>query len=208
MSTTAHVRQHNSLLAAAEKRALIWIATQAAALDQFRSPFGARAGRDGGRRRVVRRCRDGSCCRRDTCGAVLAPQLVRRQPRRHGGARARPAAAALRLLRRSRDRSRRHGVAVCRTGGLGIHVADDCLARGGGVLPGVGGDLSWRHTPGECSRWRSSASARRSCASCWRPARSRSINTPTVDPFGVGPMRLWDHWRRHRRDRHGPDVRR
>ena len=28
MSTTTHVRQHNSMLAASEKRALIWIATR------------------------------------------------------------------------------------------------------------------------------------------------------------------------------------
>ena len=83
MSATTHVRQHNSILAAAEKRLLIWIAERLPRWIQLRSPVGAWACGHGRRRRRRSSLAGGSRCGRVTCGAVPAAELVRRQPRRH-----------------------------------------------------------------------------------------------------------------------------
>ncbi len=89
MSATTHVRQHNSMLAAAEKRALVWIASRLPRWinSDHLSALGLAAMAGAGA--SFWRGAGGSRCGRVTCGAVLAPELVRRQPRRHGRARPR-----------------------------------------------------------------------------------------------------------------------
>ena len=188
MSTATHVRQHNSILAAAEKRALIWMAT--------RLP------------RWVNSDHLSALGLASMAGAGAAFVLAASDP---------VAGASLVVLclllnwfgdsldgtlARVRDQQRpRYGYYV-------DHVID--LAGTAMLFAGLAASgymsrplprWSWRRisscrprptwppTPEVSSRWRSLAWARPSCASCWPRARWRSINTPMVSPFGIGPMR-------------------
>ena len=93
---------------------------------QLRSSFRSGARLDAGGRSFVCQLslhtvgRAASSCR--------CRELVRRQPRRHGGPRARPATPAIRLLRRPCDRSRGIGAA---SRGPGLFRAHEPARRGG-----------------------------------------------------------------------------
>ena len=143
MSTTTHVRQHNSMLAAAEKRVLIWIAE-----------------------RLPRWINSDHLSALGLAAMAGAGAVVRRSPRADPVAGASLVVLCLLLnwfgdsldgtVARVRDQQRpRYGYYVDHVidlagtallfAGLaasGLHVAGHRRARGGGVLPGVGGDLS------------------------------------------------------------------
>ena len=136
-----HTREHRSLLASAEKRLLVAIARR---LPPWLSSdhltllgLAVDAGRG------ARLCEDWDRpLERDGVGAGPGRQLVRRQPRRHAGAGPRPAAPALRLLRRPRDRPRRRGGDPDRHGRLRADGAGH-RARAARRIPArLGGGLS------------------------------------------------------------------
>ena len=143
------VREHNSVLAASEKRLLMWMAERLPAWvnSDHLTSLGA-----------VAMLGVGACFWAGG-GALLAGdpaarrQLVRRQPRRHAGARAEAGAPALRLLRRSRAR---RGRVRCLFGGLmlGGHMSLVDRARvPRRLLPAGGRRSRWRRTRAARSRW-------------------------------------------------------
>ncbi len=115
-------REHRALTAAVEKKALVWMARAAAAVDQCRPPDGARPAGVRGGRRLLLAVPAGSRlpARRER---LPGAQLARRQPRRHGRARAAEAAAALRLLRRPHGRRARGALPAARARALVAHHA-------------------------------------------------------------------------------------
>ena len=165
-----HTREHRSLLASAEKRLLIAIAGRLprwlnsdhlTLLGLLSMPAAGLAFA------AIGTTSWGAAA----LALALSRQLVRRQPRRHAREGPRSAAPALRLLRRSRDRSRGHGGAPRRHGRLRADGAVDrarrarrLLARLGGNLPG---DAHGRRLPAVVRRHRPDGAA--------DPARGRRL---------------------------------
>ena len=205
MSATTHVRQHNSILAAAEKRALIWMATRLPRWmnSDHLSGLGLASMAGAGLAFVLRQ--------RSCCGAslVVLCLLLNWFGDSLDG-----------TLARVRDQQRpRYGYYVDHVIDLaGTAMLFAGLAASGYMSPPLPPSWSppiswcrprptWPPTCGASSRWRSLALARRSSASCSRPARSRSINTPMVSPFGLGPLASVGSRRRDRRRRDARRVR-
>ena len=131
------VREHTSVLAEAEKRLLVRMAGAAAGLGQF-GPPDARWARW---RWSASGSPSGPAARRSLLVDPAArAQLVRRQPRRHAGARPQPAAPALRLLRGSRPGRRGLRLSLRRPDARRPHEPDARPRVPGRLLPAGGRD--------------------------------------------------------------------
>ena len=158
--SATHVRLNKSLLAASEKRLLIWIAERLPRWihSDHLSALGLLAMAGAGAAFMADAVR--SCCRRRSCRVLPAAELVRRQPRRHAGPSPKPVAAALWLLRRPRHRPRRHGHAVCRAGCVGFHESPRSPRCSWPLSFWCRPKRTWQPTPGASLKCRFWASAR------------------------------------------------
>ncbi len=113
-------RIHGSLLAAAEKRLLVWLADRLPAwvASDHLTALGAIALLFAGICYAIGRSYPAALV---AVVVLLAAELVRRQPRRNGRTRTPTGATALRLLRRPRPRRGRHALRHGRAGGGRLH---------------------------------------------------------------------------------------
>lgn len=135
-----HLREHRSLLAAGEKRLLIALARQLPRWinSDHLSLLGLLSMAAAG----LAFAHISEAWGSPALSLALLANSVRRQPRRHAGAGPRSAAAALRLLRRSRDRPRLRRGAARRHGRIRPDRARDCPRRPRGVPARVRRNLS------------------------------------------------------------------
>ena len=134
-------RNYTGLLAAAEKRALIWLAGAHAARASIpiTSPASASVSMFMvGVSFALRAASPGALVGRRLARA----ELVWRQPRRYAGARARASAAPLRLLRRPHLRQLRRAVRAWRPRAVWPDDADDRRRRADCVLPALDRNIS------------------------------------------------------------------